>query len=137
MNIVKSGKFKDAGSPFRKMDAEDQKLLQTLVNESYEQFLQTVAKARGLEVEKVRSIADGRVILGANAVSLGLADEVGGVERAAKLALEAAGDNEEPEIVPVKKAATLSGLLGGLQQSELADRLGSLLRTRLLYQSFM
>ena len=102
MTIVKSGKFKDAGSPFHPLGEEERGLLQALVNQTYEQFVRAVAGARGLSVEAVKKFADGRVVLGEDAVKIGLADEIGGLSRAAKLALVAANINDEPEIVVPK-----------------------------------
>lgn len=101
MTVVKSGKFKDAGSPFRPQTEEDRQLLESLVDLSYDQFLSAVATGRSLDKEEVRKYADGRIILGEQAVEWGLADSFGGVEDAAALALELSGDTsgEEPEIV--------------------------------------
>ncbi len=136
MNVIKSGKFKDTGSPFRKIDADDRQLLQSLVENSYNQFLNTVATARGLEIDKVRGFADGRIILGDDALQKGLVDEIGGVERAAKVALEQTGDTQEPELVAIKKSSGLSSILSGWQESESLQWIESLRHTRLLYQSF-
>ena len=118
MNIVKSGKFKDTGSPFRDLVSEDQGLLQDLVGQSYEQFVQVVAKSRGLEIEKVKSFADGRIILGQHAVELGLVDEIGGLERAGKIALNLANiTTGEPEFVYSSKQRAILELFQQLDES--------------------
>ena len=64
MNVIKSGAFKDSGSPFRQFEEKDRALIQSLVDTAFEQFLRAISKARNLEVEKVREFADGRIILG-------------------------------------------------------------------------
>jgi len=120
MNVIKSGQFKDSGSPFRPMSAGDQKLFQDLVNEVYEQFIEVVAESRGLELENVRKFADGRVLTGDRALELGLVDEVGTLRDAAKIALELAGDDEEPEIIMPKKPTGIWAILEGVPNSSLA-----------------
>lgn len=73
-----SGKYKDAGSPYREMTEEEQALLQERLDGMREVFIQDVAKYRHLEVKEVRKIATGMVYLGSEAKELGLIDKVGG-----------------------------------------------------------
>ena len=118
MRVIKSGQFKDAGSPFREFAVEDRKILQDLVNAAYEQFVAVIAEARELEVEEVKKFADGRIILGEDAKRLNLVDELGGLDRAAKLALELSGETEaSPEIVMPPDKRGLLAKLTGLYQS--------------------
>lgn len=118
MNIIKSGKFKDAGSPFRDMKQDERGLLQSLVNTSYKKFVEIVAEARGLPMDKVKSFADGRVILGSQAKDLGLIDEIGGLEKAALIALEEAGvKDKEPELVWPEKKRGLRKLFEEMDES--------------------
>ncbi|HEX5974286.1 MAG TPA: signal peptide peptidase SppA, partial [Rubrobacteraceae bacterium] len=58
--VVKSGKFKDMGSSFRELTPEEREILQSIVDESYDQFVEVIVKGRGLPEERVREIADGR-----------------------------------------------------------------------------
>ncbi len=136
MNVIKSGRFKDTGTPFRQMDTEDRALLQGIVEQSYEQFLRTVADGRKLDINSVRGFADGRIILGEEALKNGLVDELGGVDRAAKLALEQTGDMEKPELIPVKKPSGFSAFLSAIEESETAKWFNALGHARLLYQSY-
>ncbi len=99
VNVVKTGKFKDLGSPLRPMTDDDKKLFQALLDDVYGQFLQAVADGRKLPVEKIRPIADGRVLSGAQAKKLGLVDAFGGLEDAAKAALELAHVKAKPSLV--------------------------------------
>ena len=119
MNVIKSGKFKDTGSPFREFTDEDRQLMQSLIDSSYAQFVRTVSESRGISVENVKKFADGRIILGSQAKELGLIDEIGGVDRAAKLSLELAGDTGEPELVKVKKPTGLMAYLGTEELSQI------------------
>lgn len=74
--VIKSGKFKDVGSPFRKMTPEEKQYLQNLVDEIHMQFVRDVARARGIPEKKLLAIADGRVFTGEKAKELGLVDGI-------------------------------------------------------------
>lgn len=94
VRTVKSGPVKDAGSPFRKMTAEEEKYLQAeIVDRYYAQFLEVVARNRGakLSPERLRELADGRVCLAEAALKNRLIDRVGSLEDAVERAAELAG----------------------------------------------
>jgi len=55
--VIKSGKYKDAGSPFRDMTKEERELLQALIDDVHEQFVDAVSGSRTLDKEKVKEIA--------------------------------------------------------------------------------
>ena len=99
MNVYRSGKFKDLGSPFRPPTDDDRKLFQAVIDDTYDQFLHAVADGRHLKVEEVRPIADGRVLTGRQAKDLKLVDELGGLEAAAQSAVELAKLTGEPTLV--------------------------------------
>jgi protease IV len=92
---VKSGPYKDILSPDRGLTEAERELLQSLIDSSYSQFVAAVAEGRGLAQEQVRSFADGRVFSGAQALELGLVDELGDEERARELAATLAGLDPE------------------------------------------
>ncbi|MDR3037841.1 MAG: S49 family peptidase, partial [Candidatus Adiutrix sp.] len=99
---IKSGDFKDMGSPFREMRADERELLQNMVKEVHEQFLSDLAAGRpGLKPEELRRLADGRIFSGTQAQTLGLVDEVGGFEDAALRAAALGGlpKGRRPEMV--------------------------------------
>jgi protease-4 len=77
--VIKSGELKDAGSPFRDMSAEEQKVFQDIIDELYERFLQVVYEKRKdvLSQDELKKIADGRVYTAPQALKLNLIDEVG------------------------------------------------------------
>jgi len=87
---VTSGRFKATGSPTRPFSAADRALLQGLVMDTYEQFVSDVAKGRGCDVQKIRRVADGRVMTGRQAKAAGLVDELGGFQRAVEVARDLA-----------------------------------------------
>lgn len=99
METVKSGPLKDAGNPFRDMTPEDRAYWQTLIDGVYQQFLGAVAEGRRLPVAKVKPVADGRVISGAEAKQLGLVDQLGNFYDAVELAKADAKLSGEPELV--------------------------------------
>jgi protease IV len=67
VNVVKSGRYKDTGSPFRPLTDEDKTYLQSWIDDAYEQFVEVVAKERKLSKPKVLQLADGRVFTGRQA----------------------------------------------------------------------
>lgn len=99
METVKSGKLKDAGSPFRDMTPEDRAYWQALVDQVYHQFLSAVADSRDMAEDDVRKFADGRVLTGEQAQQLGLIDDLGNFHDAVDLAAKQAGLKGEPRLV--------------------------------------
>ena len=114
---VKSGQFKDTGSPYRDMNTDDRRYLQSWIDDAYDQFIHVVSTERRLSLEKVRELADGRVFTGAQAQKLGLVDVLGDYKAALDLAAKMGGISGEPEVVrSVKRRSTLLDLL--LQETE-------------------
>jgi len=117
--VIKSGEFKDIGSPTREMTAKEQEILQRLVEQIHQQFIKDVAKARQLPLEKVIKIADGRVFTGEEAVSLGLVDKLGNFEDAVALAQKVAGLKDRPKLIyPKRKRLWFWDLLTGRSQAK-------------------
>ncbi len=75
--VIKSGKFKDAGAFYRNLSSEERKYLEKKVENIHNQFINAISRARGLPLEKVKSIADGRIFTGEEAVKIGLVDKLG------------------------------------------------------------
>lgn len=115
-SVVKSGQYKDIGSPTRPMTEDEKALIQSLVDDTYDQFLEVVAKGRRISKDDLRKIADGRLFTGRQAQKLGLVDELGDLSHAVRLAGTLAGMEGEPDVVyPVKKKSTFWELV--LQQA--------------------
>ncbi len=91
--VIKSGEFKDIGSPTREMTKEEQELLQELIDDSYDQFLDQVRQGRKgkIQDEEIIDIADGRIFSGRQALDLGLVDSLGNYYDAIEKAEEMAG----------------------------------------------
>jgi protease-4 len=97
--IVKSGKFKDTGSPFRQPNEQDLKYLEDIVMKLFEEFKKDVVQVRPALKDKIDEIADGRVFTGKEAFELGLIDYIGTFSDAVTIAKELAGIKEEPKII--------------------------------------
>lgn len=97
--IVKSGKFKDTGSPFRQPNEQDLKYLEDIVMKLFEEFKKDVVQVRPTLKDKIDEIADGRVFTGKEAFELGLIDYIGTFSDAVTIAKELAGIKEEPKII--------------------------------------
>lgn len=97
---VKSGPFKDMGSPLRPATPEERKILQGIVNDTYEQFLADVAQGREgrLSPQRARELADGRIFTGRQALEEGLVDSLGNFYDAVRIAGVRAGLGEEPQL---------------------------------------
>ncbi|WP_431800657.1 signal peptide peptidase SppA [Halobacillus andaensis] len=96
-NTIKSGEFKDIMSPTREMTEEDEEILQTLVDESYEGFVDVISEGRGMSEDEVREIADGRIYSGQQAADNGLVDNIGFEEDAMNALKEEVGGS--PEVI--------------------------------------
>jgi protease-4 len=117
-DVIKSGRYKDSGSPFRPMTEEDRKYFQRYVDDAYEQFVEVVATERELERVEVLKLADGRVFTGQQALEMGLIDLTGTYQEALALAAEVTNIKGKPHVVvPRKRRVTILDLLfGDLEQ---------------------
>jgi len=91
VEIFKGGKYKDMYWGFRELTPEEEEIMQEMVDEYYEQFIDVVAERRGLSEEAVRELATGQLYSGTKAKELGLVDELGDLDTAIDLALQLAG----------------------------------------------
>ena len=106
--VIKSGPHKDVGSPFREMTPEEKELLQEVIDTVHQQFIRAVAEGRKLPMEKVASIADGRIFSGEQAQALGLVDELGNLEDTIEMAAQMAGIKGKPAVeYPRKRKPSL------------------------------
>jgi protease-4 len=108
---IKSGEFKDIGNTFREMTDRDRRLLQSLVDDVYQQFVAAVAEGRKIPAEQVRKLADGRIYSGRQARELGLVDELGDFDAALKAAARLAGIPGKPEVLREKPRARFWDLI--------------------------
>ncbi|MEK6647039.1 MAG: signal peptide peptidase SppA [Candidatus Firestonebacteria bacterium] len=128
--VVKSGEYKDSGSPMRKMTEAEQKLFKEVINDVYEQFIEAIAQGRKevfkekLKAEsnmdkislddikiKIKSFSDGRILSGRQALNLGLVDELGDLNDAIEETAKLVGIEGKPDVITEKKRVTLKDYL--------------------------
>ena len=124
--LITSGPNKALGSAWEQFQPEHQAILEALIDEAYEDFVQIVADGRRLDAATVRELADGRIYSGRQAVDNGLVDELGNLEDAIVKAAELGGVSGEPRIVEYEHLPGLDQILtglGGLAGQSEADKI--------------
>lgn len=109
--VIKSGRYKDVGSPFRPMREEDRRLLQSVMDDVHRQFIEAVADGRSMDVADVEPLADGRIFTGQQAKDILLIDELGDLEDAIRLAGDLSGIEGEPRVVEPSRQFSFRDLL--------------------------
>jgi protease IV len=126
---MKAGEFKDTGSPTREMTPAEREYMQGLIDNMHTQFIQAVADGRHAKEADIRSIANGKVWTGEQALDLKLVDQVTDFEGAVKDTAQAVNISGEPTLVyPPKERRSGLDLLFG----DVSDYLPS--RAKLLEQ---
>ena len=97
--VVKSGTHKDIGSPTRAMTDADRQILQGMINDVYQQFVGQIVTSRKLPIEKVLTLADGRIFSGRQALDNGLVDALGNFQDAVDTAARLGKVSGEPRLV--------------------------------------
>jgi len=101
--IVKSGAYKDLGSPVRPMSRDDRILLEELISDVHQQFIEAVSEGRNIERQKVVALADGRIFTGRQALNEKLIDELGNIEDAIDTAARLGGIKGKPRVIYPKQ----------------------------------
>lgn len=120
--VIKSGRHKDIASIFKALKPEEKQILQDVLDDVHNQFIQAVSTGRGMKVEEIEKLADGRIFTGRMAKEVGLVDELGNLQYAIRLAGELTGIKGEPEVVKKKEKFDLLGLLKGDFTGKLMDK---------------
>ncbi len=107
---VQSGRYKDILSPFRSTTEADRKIIQGIVSDSYEQFLNAIVAGRKISLGELRPLADGRIYTGSQAQAVKLVDSLGNYQDAVKKTVELIQLKGEPKI----RNYTSKGLSGSL-----------------------
>lgn len=132
--VIKSGKFKDIGSPYRTMTQDEKNLLQDVVNSTYQQFVKAITKGRverndnykiakrDLTAQRLKKYADGRIFTGETAYKLGFVDELGGSYEAQQAVNKMAKQkfnlhSDKLPLVPYSVSGGLNQLLFGVTES--------------------
>ena len=108
---MKTGQYKDTGSPFRDFTEADSLEMARLIDDLYNQFLDAIVAERGIEKNHLKKIADGRILTGLQAFKAGLIDTLGTREDAIALAAQLANLENPKVITPGKKKVTMIDLL--------------------------
>src|SRR5580693_5352163 len=112
--VLKTGEFKDTGNPTRDLTPVEQAYMQSLIDNMFGQFVQAVADGRGMKFEDVKSIANGKVWTGEQALSMKLIDNLGDFQTVVKDTAKSVGISGEPTLVhPEKDRKTLLDLMLG------------------------
>jgi len=109
--VLKSGEHKDIGSPFREMTPEEKAIMQEVLDNVHQQFIQAVADGRKLDRSKVIQIADGRILTGEQAKNLGLVDQMGNLQDTIDITAKMAGIVGKPTVLYPKKRHSIWELL--------------------------
>lgn len=112
--VLKTGEFKDTGNPARDLTPAEQAYMQSLIDNMFAQFIHAVADGRGMKFDDVKSIANGKVWTGEQALSMKLIDNIGDFQAAVKDTAKSVGISGEPTLVHSEKdRRTLLDLLLG------------------------
>jgi protease-4 len=122
--VIKSGQHKDIGSPFRDLSPEEQQILQGIVQDSYQQFIDQVVKGREGKItrEQLMPLADGRIFTGAQARDLGLVDSLGDYYDAIEQAKVMAGIQGEVPIEVLNQQDMWKRLVTSLESTFLGNQ---------------
>lgn len=90
MEAIKSGRFKDMGSPFKHISPDERAIMQGMVDQYFQRFVDVVTSNRRIAGDDLATVTDGRVFTGVQAVQLGLADMNGTLDDAIQLARQVA-----------------------------------------------
>lgn len=121
--VIKSGKLKDIGSPYRDITTEERAVLQSVIDESYDDFVKAVSEGRDIDEDTVRRIADGRIYTGRQGKENGLVDRLGARREAydemARLLDVEDDDGTELEVVSWSRSYSFFETLGAGAQPSL------------------
>jgi len=109
--VIKAGAYKDVGNFARAMTPEERRILQTMLDDVYDQFIEAVAEGRGLDPKQVRGFAEGRIYSGRQAQGLKMVDDLGGLEDAIEAAAKIAGLPPKPKVIYPRRRFSLRDLL--------------------------
>ena len=106
-STVKTNELSDFGNTMRPMTDSERVILQNYINRGYELFISRCAEGRGVSGDEIKTVAEGRVWTGADALSLGLVDVLGGLDEAIAIAATKANltDNYAVAEYPKQKDA--------------------------------
>jgi protease-4 len=133
-NTIKSGEYKDIMSATRDMTEEEFEILQTIIDEMYDDFVQVIAEGRGMDENEVRNLGDGRVYTGHQAFENGLIDDLGSMNDVISMIQEDHG-LEQASVIEYEANVGFSRYLMGAVQNTFGSDTAMLGLQELLRQS--
>ncbi len=112
-----SGEHKDMLSPMRQVTPEERAMMQEMINESYETFVDIIEEGRGMKEADVKKVADGRIMSGTQAIKAGLVDEIADSEQVIK-AMRTDFDLQDAQVIEFTDPATNWRSLFGMKVAE-------------------
>jgi len=134
---IKSGPYKDILNPFESPNSEHAKIVQKLIEQSYNQFVKAVADGRKIPVDKVKELADGRIFTGEEAKKLGLVDYLGNFDKAVEIARKLAKRPKAKIYYLKRKKGFIERILGERMEELISNLLqvlnGNVEETQVMY----
>ena len=118
--VIKSRDKKDLGSPWREMTREEKKIIKSLIDETYKNFLKIVSESRNIPMDSLYKIADGRIFSGRQALKYGLVDTLGTIDTAIEILKQKAKIKGKPMLVEPRKRFSLLSLITG-EETKISD----------------
>ncbi|MDC3418459.1 signal peptide peptidase SppA [Aquibacillus salsiterrae] len=115
-NTIKSGPYKDIMSMSREMTESEREILQTIVDDMYNDFVQVIVEGRNMPEERVRELGDGRVYTGKQAKEVGLVDELGSLDDTIAMMTKEQQLNN-PQVVEYEQGFGFQQFFGGTMKS--------------------
>lgn len=123
--VIKAGRYKDVGSPVREMTPAEKSLIQGVVDDIHDQFIEAIVSNRNMTRDEIEHIADARIFTGRQALDAGLVDALGNMEVAIEEAADLAEIEGKPEVVyPEKKRKSLLRYILSETISSFSEELG-------------
>lgn len=119
--VIKSGEFKDIMSSTREMTDNEREILQELVDDAYEQFVDVIENGRDFNREEVYNLADGRIYTGSQALEVGLIDGLGHLDDTIDELMEDMGRGNVT-VVEYKAGFGFPALLGSTLQEMVSNQ---------------
>jgi protease IV len=121
--VLKTGEFKDTGDPSRPLTPAERAYMQALIDNMFGQFIHAVADGRDMKYDAVKTIADGKVWTGEEALSMKLIDKIGDFQAVVHDTAKSVGISGEPTLVrPERERKSLLDLLVGDLAKYIPDR---------------
>ena len=131
---IKSGPYKDIMSPTREMTADERKILQTMVDNMYNEFVRVIADGRGMSEKEVRKLADGRIYDGRQAKQVKLVDEIGRLDDVVA-SMKKDLNVKDAQVIRYKDDTSLNSLLNMSAQKVMGVDMEKAMLTKVLTSS--